>query len=223
MATELIKYEQSETQPSVYSNANLYEIAFKMAESLSKSDLIPDTYKNKPENCLIAIDTARQIGARSPIFVMQNLYIVKGKPSWSGQYCSAIVYANFKDVVVNRVGNKETGMTACYITAIDKNGHDCKGSTISIEMAKAEGWWSKKDKYGKETSKWQTMPEQMMIYRAFAFFARAYCPDKLLGMPDVYEADDIYTEPSKASKAKELEKELSRVIDVEPITESEEK
>ena len=72
-------------QISVYSDVNLYNNALKMAEGLAKSDLVPDNYKGKPESCLIAIDVARQIGSRSPLFVMQNLYVVKGKPSWSGQ------------------------------------------------------------------------------------------------------------------------------------------
>ncbi len=204
---EIITYEQSPVLPSVYSDVDLYQQFYKMAEGLSKTDLVPDNYKNKPENCLIAIDTARQIGAKNPLFVMQNLYIVKGKPSWSGQYCSALVYTNFKNVKVNRMGNAEEGLQGIYITATNKNGENCRGSVVTLEMAQKEGWITK------QGSKWQTMPEQMLIYRAFAFFARVYCPDKLLGMHDEFEIQDIT--PVDNSKAKNLENKLNNVIEAE--------
>ena len=170
-------------QLSVYSDVNLYNNALKMAESLAKSDLIPDNYKGKPESCLIAIDVARQIGARSPLFVMQNLFVVKGKPSWSGQYCDAIVRANFKKVKVDLSG--EGDERGCKVTAYDENDNFCEGTRITIRMAKQEGW------FNKTGSKWQTMPDLMLQYRAFAFFARIHCPDKLLGIHDEFENVDI--------------------------------
>ena len=206
---EIITYEQTQILPSVYSDVDLYQQFYKMAEGLSKTDLVPDNYKNKPENCLIAIDTARQIGAKNPLFVMQNLYIVKGKPSWSGQYCSALVYTNFKNVKVNRMGNADSGLQGIYITATNKNGENCRGSVVTLEMAQKEGWLNK------QGSKWQTMPEQMLIYRAFAFFARAYCPDKLLGMHDEFEIQDIT--PPDNTKAKSLEDKLNNVIEAELV------
>ena len=207
---EIVTYEQTAVMPSVYSDVNLYQQFYKMAESLSKTDLVPSSYQNKPENCLIAIDTARQIGAKNPLFVMQNLYIVKGKPSWSGQYCSALVYTNFQDVKVNRTGDAESGLKGIYITATDKNGNACRGTVVTLEMADKEGWLKK------DGSKWRTMPEQMLIYRAFAFFARAYCPDKLLGMHDEFENNDISRE---STQARNLEEKLNNVIDVEIIEE----
>lgn len=208
---EIITYEQTQVLPSVYSDVDLYQQFYKMAEGLSKTDLVPDNYRNKPENCLIAIDTARQIGAKNPLFVMQNLYIVKGKPSWSGQYCSALVYTNFKNVKVNRMGSADSGLQGIYITATNKNGENCRGSVVTLEMAQKEGWLNK------DNSKWKTMPEQMLIYRAFAFFARAYCPDKLLGMHDEYEVQDIT--PADNSKAKNLEDKLNNVIEAEIVEE----
>ena len=58
-------------------------------------------------------------------------------------------------------------------------------------MAKDEGWL---DKSG---SKWKTMPRQMMMYRAASFFARAHCPEVLLGIQTVEEVQDVrgYEEP----------------------------
>lgn len=195
-------------QVSVYSDVNLYNNALKMAEGLAKSDLVPDNYKGKPESCLIAIDVARQIGSRSPLFVMQNLFIVKGKPSWSGQYCDAIVRANFKKVKVDLSGDGDE--RGCVVTAYDENDNFCEGTRVTIRMAKQEGWFSK------QGSKWQTIPDLMLQYRAFAFFARIHCPDKLLGIHDEFENLDISKIETKADNP------FEEVEEVEVIREPEE-
>jgi len=59
-------------------------------------------------------------------------------------------------------------------------------------MAKAEGWV---DKSG---SKWKTMPELMMRYRAAAFFGRLYAPEITMGMHSVEEIVDIQHEEPNA-------------------------
>ena len=194
-------------QVSVYSDVNLYNNALKMAEGLAKSDLVPDNYKGKPESCLIAIDVARQIGARSPLFVMQNLFVVKGKPSWSGQYCDAIVRANFKKVKVDLSG--EGDERGCQVTAYDQNDNFCEGTKVTIRMAKQEGWFSKTG------SKWQTIPDLMLQYRAFAFFARIHCPDKLLGIHDEFENVDISKIEQRA------ENPFGEVVEAEVVREPE--
>lgn len=205
---EVITFEKP--QVSVYSDVNLYNNFFKMAQGLAKSDIVPDGYRNKPESCLVAIDVARQIGARSPLFVMQNLYIVKGKPSWSGQYCDALVRANYTGVKSPITG--EGLNRGCQVTAYDKDGNLCEGVRVTMKMAHDEGW------YGKTGSKWQTMPDLMLQYRAFAFFARVHCPEKLLGIHDEYEAYDMEVLKETAINPFEVSQmpEVEEVIDVTP-------
>ena len=57
-----------------------------------------------------------------------------------------------------------------------------------MQMAKDEGWSTKSG------SKWRTMPEQMMKYRAAAFFARVYCPNVLMGFQTTDEINDVERE-----------------------------
>ena len=54
-----------------------------------------------------------------------------------------------------------------------------------MELAVKEGW------YGKNGSKWQTMPEVMLRYRAAAFFGRVYAPDLLMGFQSQEEAEEL--------------------------------
>ena len=53
--------------------------------------------------------------------------------------------------------------------------------------------------YTKNGSKWVTMPEQMMMYRAAAFFARVFCPHALMGLQTAEEVQDVngYDEPTQ--------------------------
>ena len=82
--------------------------------------------------------------------------------------------------------------TSCYAVATDKaTGEVLEGETITLELARKEGWWSRKDRQGNETSKWQTMTGQMLRYRAAAWWANVYCPEIALGLITQEEALDI--------------------------------
>ena len=64
-------------------------------------------YQNRPENIFISLDLASRMGVPM-MMVMQNLYIINGKPSWSGQAMASMIRANpeFKDVELHFVGTE---------------------------------------------------------------------------------------------------------------------
>lgn len=174
------------TAVSMWNDVKLMNMSFRTARMLSTSALVPDAYKQSPENCLVAIDIANRMGV-SPLMVMQNLYVVKGKPSWSGSFCAAAINGSgrFSPLEYVFVGEPGQPTYGCYATAVRlANGVRCVSDTVTMAMAKAEGWLNKPG------SKWQTMPMQMMMYRSAAFFARAHCSDILLGLPTYEEVQD---------------------------------
>lgn len=173
---------------SMWNDPDLLAISYKAAQYLSQSNLVPEMYQNRPDNCLIVLDVANRTG-HSPLFIAQQMIIVKGKPAWSGQASIALVNGSrrfsepLKPIFVGEQGTPTWG---CYMVAKDLKGNTIKGSTVTMQMAKDEGWL---DKNG---SKWKTMPELMLQYRAGAFFARVHCPDVLLGMQTLEEIEDVY-------------------------------
>ena len=174
------------TAVSMWNDVKLMNMSFRTARMLSTSALVPDAYKQSPENFLVAIDIANRMGV-SPLMVMQNLYVVKGKPSWSGSFCAAAINGSgrFSPLEYVFVGEPGQPTYGCYATAVRlANGVRCVSDTVTMAMAKAEGWLNKPG------SKWQTMPMQMMMYRSAAFFARAHCSDILLGLPTYEEVQD---------------------------------
>lgn len=172
--------------------------SYKLASVLAKSSLVPQQYQGKTEDCALAIDMADRMGV-SPLMVMQSLYVVKGKPSWSGQACMSFIKAKYGDAQPVYTGQRGTDTRGCFVRVVKPDGEVIDGAEVTIAMAKAEGWYSKKDKYGNETSKWQTMPELMLAYRAASFFAKVYCPEILMGVAVEGEVEDIMpVQPQKA-------------------------
>ena len=189
---EIIISERNEIS-TPFSNAENFKNIFDIGKMFASSQLVPQNYQGKAMDCTIAVDMANRMGV-SPMMVMQNLYVVKGKPQWSGQACMSLIRGSgeFKNVRPVYTGERNTDTWGCYIRAEDRaTGEIIKGTEVTIKMARDEGWYSKKDKYGNETSKWQTMPEQMLAYRAAAFFARVYVPNSLMGVAVEGEVEDI--------------------------------
>lgn len=163
---------------------------YKVAQYLSKSSLIPQQYQGKPEDCAIALDMADRMGV-SPLMVMQSLYVVKGKPSWSGQACMSFIKAKYGNAEPIYTGERGTDNRGCYVRVVKPDGDVIEGTEVTMRMAKAEGWTTNK--------KWLNMPELMLAYRAAAFFARVYCPEILMGVAVEGEIEDV--QPTKAQKA----------------------
>lgn len=187
---------QNQNQIQIVQKNNIvenYSNNWKLAEKLATSSLLPDEFKGHPENVLIALGMAEKMGL-DPFTVCQNLHLVKGRLSWSGSFCKTLIEktGQFKDLDLIYVGKEGTDERGCYLEATRiRDGKRIKGNTVTVKLAKDEGWWSRKDKYGKETSKWGSMTEQMLGYRAMAFFARLYTPEALNGVMTSEESMDI--------------------------------
>lgn len=163
-----------------------FNLCQRMAKVFATSSLVPTQYQNNMSNCIIAMEMASRIGA-SPLQVMQNLYIVHGNPGFSAKFLIACINASgkFTPLRYEFKGKENTDDWSCRAYAVDKEGEVLHGAWVSIKMAKAEGW------YTKNGSKWQTMPQLMLQYRAAAFFQRTYAPEISLGMQT---AEELYDE-----------------------------
>jgi len=180
---------------SVFSSKDSFENGQRMAIMLSKAAMVPDTYKGEQNigNALIALDMSNRLGV-APLTVMQNLHIIHGRPSLASSFLIAMMNANgrfsplrfeyFEDGEITHAGKKVVNR-GCRATCTGKDGKDLVGPEVTIQMAIAEGW------YSKTGSKWPNMPQLMLSYRAAAFFVRLYAPDVALGLQTDDEIKDI--------------------------------
>lgn len=172
---------------SVFSGIQAFEDAQRIAKALASSTLIPTQFQGQQgfANCLVALEIANRMNI-SPFLAMQHLHVIHGRPSWSSSFIIAMVNGSGRFSPLRFEMSGEGDSLACYAVATDlKSEQELKGPTITIAMAKKEGWFSKNG------SKWQTMPELMIRYRAAAFWGRLYASDLLLGIQSQEEVVDV--------------------------------
>lgn len=172
-----------------FNSQGSWELANRIGKAFAASTLVPQQYQGNVANCIVALEMANRMGA-SPLMVMQNLYIVHGNPGWSSKFLVACF---------NQCGRFsalryewDTDRKGCRAWAIEKaTGERIDGPKVTEQMAKEEGWSTKSG------SKWKTMPELMLMYRAAAFLIRTYAPEISMGLQTDDEIIDVL--PSGAS------------------------
>ena len=200
------------TNNSVFSGIRAFEDAQRIAKALASSTLIPPQFQGQQgfANCLVALEIAGRMNI-SPFLCMQHLHIIHGRPSWSSAFIIAMVNGcgRFTPLRFEISGSGES--LACYAVATDiKTQQELKGPTITMLMAKKEGWSTKSG------SKWITMPELMIRYRAAAFWGRLFAGDLLVGLQTQEEVIDV--ESVKVSVGID---ELNAKVQAAPVVEPE--
>ena len=212
---ELVKTEVAVDVMPGFGSLQSFELSQRAATLLSKSTLVPKEYQGNLPNCVIALNMASRMQA-DPLMVMQNLYIVHGRPGWSSQFLISTfnVSGRFTALRYEWFGKKNTDEWGCKAWAIEKaTGEKLEGSEVTIGLAKKEGW------YTKNGSKWQTMPQQMLMYRAASWFIRAYAPELAMGMhteEEIFDAHDGFRRNVEEAVQQEVDENANGdVIDVE--------
>lgn len=169
----------------IFGTSDNFIMAMQMAKALAESTIVPQTYQNNPSNCLIAIEQAQRMNI-SPLMVMQNLYPIQGRPSWSSKFLIASINASHKfdiELQYDETKDKDGKPYSCVAWTM-KNGRRVEGMEVNMQMAKDEGW------LGKNGSKWKTMPQLMLRYRAASFFSSLNCPELTMGIYTKEEIED---------------------------------
>ncbi|HWH86190.1 MAG TPA: hypothetical protein VNV36_05360 [Pseudomonas sp.] len=228
MQTSAVAAPKNDAPMSLLTGSGFDQIQ-RVAKALCASTLVPAQYRAFTEikkygkvtghvanpaglpNCVVALNMAQRMGA-DPLMVMQNLYVIEGRPSWSSQFIiaainscgrfsplrfdlsepgevevvkyTAAVWKNDKKTDEKR----ETTIQhrTCRAWVIEKEtGDRLDGPMVSMQMAIDEGWLTKNG------SKWQTMPEIMLRYRAASLFGRLYAPELLMGLQTQEEVHDF--------------------------------
>jgi hypothetical protein len=213
MSNEIVKQQSAPVEVFNFFNQEQFQTMQRVCTLFANSELVPDMYKITPANpkekaianCMIALEIAQRIGA-SPLMVMQNLYIVYGRPGWSAKFLVATVNTCGRfDAIQYRtelkgkikLGNEELENWECIAFTKAKGSEEVLESTpVTIKMAIDEGW------YGKKGSKWPNMPKKMLRYRAATFWTNEYAPEVSMGMRTADELEDYLPYEDVTDKVK---------------------
>ena len=192
---QIQEYQDRKTELEV----KKFELEQRKAKAFVATDFFPTHLRKGNETAnigtaIIVLDLAQRMNIGA-LEVAQSIYIIHGKPSFETKFLVARLNSSGLlkgrlQTIVSPDGN------SAHCEAIDaQTGQLLKGTTITMEMARREGWLSKNG------SKWQTMPELMMKYRAQSFFINEFFPEVKYGLKTSDEAEDIVTfEPNEQSK-----------------------
>lgn len=199
----------------IFGTSDNFIMAGQMAKALSQSTIVPKEYQGNEANCMVAIEIAIRLQT-SPLMVMQNLNVIQGRPSWSGQFLIAMVNGSRKYDIELQFEEKQdkNGKPFSCQCWTERKGRKVTGITVDMDMANAEGWVQKNG------SKWKTMPQVMLRYRAASFFARMNCPELTLGY---YSKDEIldgdFKEYPMEDMAQQVQQEIEQNANSTPFTE----
>jgi hypothetical protein len=223
---EVIKSETKELGimqqgASLFLDVARFEHAQRVAKMLATSTMVPTQFQGDRgiANCVIALNLAERMRV-DPFMLMQNMYIVHGKPGIEAKLAIALMNGNgrFEPLEFEFQGDGETRQCRVFAKEI-KSGKTLYGTWVTWKMAKAERW------VDKDGSKWKTMPDLMFTYRAAMFFARVYDPGSLLGLRTKDELEDMVIDvtPDKRTlkvdtDTGEIQGDIYATKEPEPVT-----
>ena len=149
------------------------ESAYKMCQVLSKSDLVPKSYRQKPENVFLAYIAGQPFGW-DVTMSMRSFHIIEGTPSLKPEIQLALVRQAGHSVTVEK-----SSVDLVVITGKRSDTGDIATASYSIEDAKRAGLVGK--------GNWRTYPEDMLFARAVSRLCRRLFQDVLLGCAYVPE------------------------------------
>jgi hypothetical protein len=161
--------------PLAFVPANLDE-AWRIAEMLSKSGILPDALRGKPHDILVTVMTGTELGL-SPMQSIRDVYVVKGRGYVSSLLKVALVKQSQECEFFRCV---ETSATKATFTTRRKGEGETTFS-FTLEEAKAAGLIA-------SGGNWEKYPALMLRRRCSGQLADEVYPDVVRGIGD---SDDV--------------------------------
>lgn len=190
----------------------------KLAGQLATSELVPKSFRGKPQDLFICWAMGYQIGL-SPEQSMQCIAVINGRPAMWGDDMLALCMAHkdFIDIIEEPIQLKDGTITG-FICTVSRRGMTDKVNKFTLDMAKKAGLLSK-------VGVWTQYPDRMLKLRARGFSLRDAFPDALKGIKpreeveDYIDADYKMVEDKSLSRTELLKKDYltktGRIIDEE--------
>lgn len=167
-----------------------FDEAWRYAKAYSASNLVPPHFKDKPEDCFVAITMAMDLKI-NPLTCLQNIFMISGRPGMHASLAIALANSSGRfagPIRYSSEGKGETLAVTAYAPLYDGEIVDC---TVTYEMAVKEGWT--------RNPKYKSIPEQMLRYRAAKWLINQTCPEVLFGL-DIAEGPGPTRQVSEQNK-----------------------
>jgi hypothetical protein len=158
-----------------------FEHLWRVAKAFSMSGMVPGHFQGKPESCMVALMYAQQLGEH-PMVMFQEVTVINGRPGMSARF--AIARANKSGLLQGPITWKSKGQgdsLEVTASAVLRETGEVITATVTMKEAVADGWT--------RNSKYKSIPEQMLRWRAATRLINLYMPEVLFGLGVREEAE----------------------------------
>jgi hypothetical protein len=181
-----------------------FEHLWRVAKAFSMSGMVPGHFQGKPESCMVALMYAQQLGEH-PMVMFQEVTVINGRPGTSARF--AISRANKSGLLQGPISWKSKGQgDALEVTASAtwRDTGEVISTTVTMREAAADGWT--------RNSKYKSIPEQMLRWRAATRLINLYLPEVLFGLGVREEAEVRPAQVQEVSTGGTVVADLNRQI-----------
>lgn len=161
------------------------------AKAAEQADILPEAYKGKPANILIAEGFGASMGL-SPAESLYRISVIKGKPTMSAELIASQVRRAGHKLRI-RKDEAKVSVTAIIVRADDPD----YPFTATRDMAWAHRMGLDSPGKNGHPSNYQKQPMTMLTWRAISAVAREACPEALYGAG--YTPDEMQDLPEHAA------------------------
>jgi len=193
--------------------------AFQLAEMMSKSSLVPESFRGKTGDILIAVQLGSEIGLK-PMQALSGICVINGRPTVWGDAALAVVLnsglmENYKEMTNEEI--EAAGKAVFWAKRVGLPEPIIR--EFSIEDAKKARLWNNDKK-----PIWKDYPFRMLQMRARSWALRDGFADALKGMAIREEVEDIPTTeappvlamPRRMSERDKIKPETQAITDGQP-------
>jgi len=157
-----------------------FEMAQKIAAKLAASSLVPDAYRNRPEDVFVAIQMGHEVGL-GPFQAVQSIAVIDNKPCLWGDGMIGLVRGSGKCEYIQETWDDATKTATC--ATLRKGEKEPQVRSFSLQDAALAQLTNKNN--------WKKYPARMCQMRARAWALRDTYADVLRGLASAEEVRDI--------------------------------
>jgi hypothetical protein len=183
---------------------NSFEDMQRMAKMFAASDLVPDHLRNKPNNVLIILQTAKELGI-GPLQAIDIVDVIKGKRGIKPEGQVALIRSRVPEAYIKIEVDEEKKSVSCTMAPSRARMDEAYTSTWDVARATAMGLMGQ-DNYKKQLL-------TMLKWRAIGDAGRSVFPHVTRGLYNTVELEDFVAGPSsEGPKLKEIFQAKATVV-----------
>jgi hypothetical protein len=158
---------------------------FRLCETLCQTNFVPDAFRNRPAETLAAVLYGRELGV-GPMQALQQINVIKGKPSASPELMRALVRRRGHSISVIENGDEN-----CVLEGVRADDGTVERSTFTMDDAHRANLAN--------GGAWKTYPKAMLLARATSQLCRSLFADVISGISYTPEELQSIDEPTTSA------------------------